>query len=57
MDKDAFKQWESQQLLYLFVGIVVMLVIYTAVKITAAHYVLPVQPAEPFKYQAGYWKV
>lgn len=57
MDKDAFKQWESQQLLYLFVGIVVMLVIYTAVKITVAHYVLPVLPAEPFKYQAGYWKV
>lgn len=55
MTKNEYKQWESSQLLIAFVGFVLLLVIYTAVKVTLAHFALPVQPVEPFKYQAGYW--
>lgn len=53
MNKDEYKQWESKQILIAFVGLVMLVVIYTAVKIALAHFALPVEPVKPFKYQAG----
>lgn len=57
MTKDEYKALESKQLLIMFVGAVTLMVIFFAVKAVIHNYPLDSKPVEPFKYQAGYWKV